>query len=115
MARKSPPSSKDATSARWFFKDAALKIYLDASPEIRVDRRVAQLRSKGLPADREDVFQGLVERDQRDRARPTGGLKMADDATLIDTTHYEEDFVIDLICALVREQLCFQERLAVSP
>ncbi|MCC6545865.1 (d)CMP kinase [Candidatus Sumerlaeota bacterium] len=95
------------------FRNAALKIYLDASPEIRVERRVAQLRRKGLPANREEVFHGLVERDRADRARATGGLKMADDATLIDTTHYEEDFVIDLICALVREQPCFQERLAV--
>ena len=95
------------------FKNAALKIFLDASPQVRVERRVGQLRSKGLPVNREEVFQDLLERDQRDRLRPTGGLKMADDATLIDTTHYEEDFVIELICALVREHPCFQERLVV--
>jgi cytidylate kinase len=97
------------------FPDAALKIYLDASPEVRADRRLSELRRKGLVAKREDVFLGLLERDERDRARPWGGLRMAEDATLIDTTNFDEVMVVRLIAALVREHPAFHDVLVASP
>ncbi|CAN5291026.1 (d)CMP kinase [soil metagenome] len=97
------------------FPNAACKIYLDASPKVRVERRAAQLRAMGKRAVSAQIHAALLERDARDRAREWGALKLAEDATLIDTTHYDEDTVVRLICALVRENPIFRELVAVAP
>lgn len=93
------------------FPDAGLKIYLDASPKVRRERRCDQLDAMGRPADREAVLKSLMERDARDRARPWGALRVAPGARLIDTTHFTEDMVVSLICAMVRESSTFEELL----
>ncbi|MBI1292194.1 (d)CMP kinase [bacterium] len=89
------------------FPDAACKIYLDASPEVRVERRVAQLRASGRNADRAEVRANLMERDARDRVRPWGALRVAEDATIVDSTCFDEARVVEIICALVRENPVF--------
>ena len=89
------------------FPDAALKIYLDASPEVRTQRRLQQLANKGVPVDPEAVFRDLLERDQRDRSRPVGALRIARDAIMLDSTLYSEDAVVELVCALVRTHPVF--------
>ncbi len=96
------------------FPDAQFKIYLDASPQVRVDRRKAQLDSIGRPASREEILQGLMERDKRDRNREWGALKLADDATLIDTTELDEDIVAGLICSIVREHEAIQQEAGAA-
>ncbi len=96
------------------FPDAALKIFLDASPTVRVDRRMKQLLDLGRPADREAIYQGLVERDERDRAREWGALAIATDARLLDTTDFTEDMVVNLICAMVRESPIFYQSAKAS-
>lgn len=96
------------------FPDAGLKIYLDASPDVRVERRCNQLEAMGRPVDREAVFQALVERDERDRMRSWGALRLARDARLIDTTHFSEEMVVELICAMVRETPLFENTVAAS-
>jgi len=96
------------------FPDAACKIFLDASVQARVARRVAQLQAMNKPADPVAVHEALLERDARDRARPWGALRLADDAILIDTTHYSEDQAVEIICALVRENPGFSSRMTVS-
>lgn len=84
------------------FPDARWKFYLDAAPEVRVQRRAAQLRAMGTPVAHEEIFRNLMERDSRDRGRGWGALTIAGDATLVDTTGLDEDTVVRLICALVR-------------
>lgn len=94
------------------FPDAGLKIFLDASAEVRVSRRLDQLRRNGMEADREAVYRALLERDEKDRSRPWGALRMAEDAVLIDTSNFDEDMVIRLIRALVREHPVFRRVMA---
>jgi len=89
------------------FPDAACKIYLDASPDVRVERRVAQLRASGRHADPAEVRANLLERDARDRIRPWGALRVADDAIVVDSTSFDQDRVVEIICALVRENPVF--------
>lgn len=84
------------------FPDARWKFYLDASPEVRVQRRAAQLRAMGTPVAHDEIFRNLLDRDSRDRGREWGALTIASDATLVDTTGLDEDTVVRLICALVR-------------
>ena len=68
------------------FPDAALKIFLTASPVSRAERRYKQLMGKGLGANMAALLQDIRERDQRDSTRATAPLKKAADAVLVDTT-----------------------------
>lgn len=68
------------------FTEAPLKIFLTASPEERARRRVAQLKEKGQTPNFNEVFNDIVERDERDRNRATAPLKPASDAIEMDTT-----------------------------
>ena len=62
------------------FKDAPLKIYLDASAEIRAERRYNQLKNKGLDVNFRALLANLEERDARDKARAVSPLVPAEDA-----------------------------------
>src|SRR5206468_1212881 len=62
------------------FPDAPFKFFLNAHPEERARRRIAQLAAKGIAAELQDVLQQIVARDQRDQSRPVGRLAAAHDA-----------------------------------
>ena len=69
------------------FPDAQVKIFLDASPEVRAKRRVLQLEQAGKEADFDLILQEITERDERDRNRPVAPLKPAEDALILDSTN----------------------------
>ncbi len=81
--------------------DADLKIYLDASVEVRAQRRYIEDLSHGKDACLEDVIESLRHRDEIDSGRAIAPLKPADDAVIIDSdkmTVYEVvEFVIGLL------------------
>ena len=85
------------------FPDADLKIFLDADPVVREERRMQQQRIKGEVA--ASVAAELRERDHRDRTRATSPLVAADDAVVIDSTSMSEDEVLARVEALVKEKL----------
>ena len=85
------------------FPDADLKIFLDADPVTREQRRLDQQRVKGTPA--QAMAAELRERDLRDRTRAASPLVAAPDAVLLDSTHLSEDEVVERIEALVNEKL----------
>jgi len=85
------------------FPDADLKIFLDADPVIREQRRLDQQRVKGAPA--QAIAEELRERDRRDRTRAASPLMPAPDAMLLDSTHLSEDEVLKRIEALVNGKL----------
>jgi CMP/dCMP kinase len=85
------------------FPDADLKIFLDADPVIREQRRLDQQKVKGTPA--RAMAAELRERDRRDRTRAASPLLAAPDAVLLDSTHLGEDEVVERIEALVIEKL----------
>ncbi|MCL2659421.1 MAG: (d)CMP kinase [Acidobacteriaceae bacterium] len=70
------------------FPDAEVKIFLDASPEVRGDRRYRQVN--GAEGSEQEAQQAILremkERDARDRSRAESPLKPAPDATILDTT-----------------------------
>lgn len=74
------------------FPDAELKIFVTASPEVRAQRRLDELRSKG---DNETTFDevlgNLKERDYMDQNRSESPLRKADDAILLDNTNITEE------------------------
>ena len=84
------------------FPDADLKIFLDADPVVREERRMAQRRISGEIA--ANVATELRERDRRDRTRAASPLVAADDATVIDSTSMSEEEVLAKIEELAREK-----------
>ena len=68
------------------FPDAELKIFLTATPEIRAQRRMDELKTKGEAVFYEEVLANVKERDNRDQNRKESPLKKADDAIVIDNS-----------------------------
>lgn len=85
------------------FPQAAHKFFLDAQPQERAKRRLAQLQTKGVAAGLEDILQQILERDNNDRNRSVAPLKMAEDAMLIDTTRITQDEVVSMILRAVEQ------------
>jgi CMP/dCMP kinase len=85
------------------FPDADLKIFLDADPVIREQRRLDQQQVKGAPA--QAMAAELRERDRRDRTRAASPLVAAEDAVVIDSTNLSEDQVLSQIEQLVEQRL----------
>jgi CMP/dCMP kinase len=85
------------------FPDADLKIFLDADPVAREQRRLDQQGVTGARA--EAMAAELRERDRRDRTRAASPLVSAPDAVLLDSTNLTEDQVLERIEALVNEKL----------
>ncbi|PYX84081.1 MAG: (d)CMP kinase [Acidobacteria bacterium] len=85
------------------FPDADLKIFLDADPVVREQRRLEQQRIKGPSA--ESIAAELRERDQRDRTRANSPLLPAPDAVILDSTNLSEDKVLETVEELARKKL----------
>jgi cytidylate kinase len=68
------------------FPDAALKVFLTASLEVRAQRRYKQLKEKGIAATLSALLQDLRERDARDATRSVAPLKQSPGARPLDTT-----------------------------
>ena len=85
------------------FPDADLKIFLDADPVVREQRRMEQQKIKGEVA--ASVAEDLRERDRRDRTRAASPLVAAADAVVIDSTKLSEDDVLAQVEELVKEKL----------
>ncbi|NEX21238.1 (d)CMP kinase [Thiorhodococcus mannitoliphagus] len=84
------------------FSQAPLKIFLDASPEIRADRRYKQLKEKGLDANLPKLVADIRERDARDRSRAVAPLRAAEDAVLVDSSQMSIAEVFDRVLEEVR-------------
>jgi len=83
------------------FPDAAVKIFLDASPRERARRRAGELPGGATPAAIDRIAQEIAERDARDRGRAHSPLRPAADAVVMDTTHSSIDQVVSELHALV--------------
>jgi cytidylate kinase len=79
------------------FTDAPLKVFLDASPEVRAKRRYNQLKNKGLSVSLAGLLASIRERDERDRGRAIAPLRPASDAILIDSTDMSIDEVLERV------------------
>ena len=69
------------------FPEAALKVYLQASPEVRAERRANQLKERGMSVIMHDLLKQIQQRDEEDINRKISPLKPADDSLVIDTSN----------------------------
>jgi cytidylate kinase len=86
------------------FPQAELKIFLDASPETRAERRWKEHREKGDRLTLAEVFDEVIERDKRDRERQVSPLVRAADAVLVDNTAMDIEETARLIVMLAQER-----------
>jgi cytidylate kinase len=86
------------------FPHAEFKFYLDAKPEERARRRMAQLRARGEIVDYQEILNQIVTRDRRDAGRTVGPLSVPEDAEVIDTTELSQDQVVENIVSRVRSR-----------
>ena len=86
------------------FPKAELKIFLDASPEVRAERRWKEHQEKGDRITLPEVFDEVIERDRRDRERKVSPLVRAADAVLVDNTAMGIEETARLIVMLAQER-----------
>lgn len=79
------------------FPDAIVKLFLNASLEVRATRRANQLRNTGTGANLSSPCKGMDERDERDIKRVVAPLQPAKDAVIIDTTMLSLQQVLDVV------------------
>jgi cytidylate kinase len=82
---------------------ADLKIYLDASLEVRAQRRYKEILARGEEASYEDVLADMRRRDEIDSHRLAAPLKPAEDAIIIDTDNLSIEEVLSQVMALVEK------------
>lgn len=79
------------------FPEADYRFYLDASLEERVRRRFQELRAKGHRVYLEEVEEEMSTRDRKDKGRKIGPLKVAEGATIIDSTRMDVGEAVEAV------------------
>ncbi len=78
------------------FPDAEVKVFLDASPEVRARRRALETGERF-----EDVLQDLKRRDRLDSTRPTSPLMVPDGAVVLDTSDLSLEEVVEQLLEMI--------------
>jgi CMP/dCMP kinase len=85
--------------------NADAKLFVTASPEVRAQRRAAEMREHGLSPDIDQLVADIRARDERDSNRATAPLRCAPDADLLDTSNLAIEAAVRQAIALVDAQL----------
>ncbi len=85
------------------FPEADVKIFLDASLDVRGERRIRERQAPG-EATSDEVIRQMAERDQRDQLRKQSPLVPAEDSLRIDSTHLSAEEVVEKILELVQRK-----------
>jgi cytidylate kinase len=86
------------------FPNAELKIFLEAAPEMRAERRWKEHQEKGEHLTLSDVLEEVRARDRRDRERKVSPLVRAADAVLVDNTAMDIEETARLVVMLARQR-----------
>ncbi|MDE5847603.1 MAG: (d)CMP kinase [Muribaculaceae bacterium] len=86
------------------FPDAEMKVFVQASPEVRARRRYDELIEKGTPYDYEAVLANIKERDHIDTTRKESPLRKADDAFELDNDRLTREQQMDVLIKLFEEK-----------
>jgi len=90
--------------------DADLKVYMIASLEERVRRRLKELKEKGMDVSLEDVKQEILMRDEMDSKREYSPLKIPEDAFILDTTNLTVEEQVEKILKEVERRFGLKGR-----
>ena len=87
----------------YVFPNADVKIYLDADVEERAKRRFKENKEKGLDVTFEEVLENIKKRDENDKHKEIGSLKIAEDAVIVDSTKLSIDEMADAVEKIILE------------
>lgn len=85
----------------YVFPEADVKIYLDASIEERSKRRYKENQEKNINMTYEEVYDNIKKRDENDKTKEIGALKLAEDSIVVDTTSLTIDEVVERIIKII--------------
>ncbi len=85
--------------------EADIKFFIEASAEVRAERRFKQLQGNGMDADLNEIIKQLNIRDGRDAGRSIAPTKPADDAIVIETSDMNAQQVFDKVLGEVKAKL----------
>lgn len=88
----------------YVFPNADVKIYLDAEPEERARRRQKQNEEAGIQSTYEEVLAGIIARDENDKNKEMGALKVAEDAIVVDGTHGTIEENVQKVIEIINKQ-----------
>ena len=83
------------------FRDADVKFFLTASPEVRTRRRHEELKQAGQSVDYDKLYQDIAQRDHRDRNRSVGPLTKPEGAIEVDTSDKTIDQTLEAMLGYV--------------
>ena len=86
------------------FPDAEMKVFVQASPEVRAQRRYDELIQKGTPSEFEAVLANIKERDHIDTTRKESPLRKAEDAFVLDNDNLTRDEQMEVLVKLFEEK-----------
>lgn len=84
--------------------DAAAKLYITASAEVRAERRFLELKKTNPELIKADILKDIQIRDERDSGRQDAPMKPAEDAFIIDTSTMSADEVLETALAYILEK-----------
>lgn len=87
------------------FPNADVKIYLDASPEERAQRRFKQNKENGIDTPYEEILQNVIDRDYRDSHREISPLTKAPDAIYVDSTGMTVEEEAEEVIRIIKEKM----------
>ena len=87
------------------FPHAEVKLFVTADNSVRAQRRLDELKEKGIKTSLEEVLKNLEERDEMDRTRKESPLIQTDDAILIDTTHHTRESQLKHVLEIVQQKM----------
>ena len=88
----------------YVFPNADVKIYLDASIEERAKRRFKENQEKNIDMSYEEVYENIRKRDENDKQKEIGALKLAEDSIIVDTTNLSINEVVDKIIEIINDK-----------
>lgn len=89
----------------YVFPNADVKIYLDASIEERAKRRFKENQEKNIDMSYEEVYESIRKRDENDKTKEVGALKVAEDSIIVDTTSLSIDQVVEKIIEIIKQKM----------
>jgi len=87
------------------FPDAILKFFLNANLEVRVNRRMLELRKNACYIDFKELFTQMQNRDTRDQNRLISPLCIAKNAIILDSTYMSLSEVIKTLMKYIIEKV----------
>ena len=89
----------------YVFPNADVKIYLDADVEERAKRRFKENKEKGMNVSFEEILENIKKRDENDKNKAMGALKVAEDAIVVDSTKLTIEEMTDEVEKIIKRKM----------